>query len=83
MTTTKVTTRYYVSEEPDEIVRPEFSAATGLPNYRSMESAVNAIESDQHGNVGTLYVIKAELTVVATASRSWTLVQGRRPEVPE
>lgn len=69
-------TWYLVSEDPDRITFPVFNQGVGGPDhqhYRSETKAVDAIKNGEHGETGTLYVLKVELTVAQTAHRGWTL----------
>ena len=80
-------TWYFVSDDPDQIIWPMFNEDhmtndnINQPHYRSEKDAVDAITDGRHGEAGTLYVIKAELTVTQTARRGWTLHAGERPPV--
>lgn len=77
MTTRHV--HYFVSADPDRITWPEYNRdhmvgpVNDPPHYQTPEDAVDAIKADAHGGFGPLYVIKAELEVVATADRGWEL----------
>lgn len=76
---------YFVSAEPDRITRPDFNRdhmtndQLDHPHYQTAADAVDAIRAEAHGATGHLYVIKAELTVEATATRGWELRKGERP----
>lgn len=81
----ETTTWYFVSDDPDRITWPMFNEDhmtndnLNHPHYRTEKDAVDAITDGRHGEAGTLYVIKAELTVAQTARRGWTLHAGERP----
>lgn len=69
-------TWYFVSTYPGKIDTDD----QGTPlHYQSQTDAEDSIKTGEHGDMGTRYVIKAELETVAVASRSWEL---RRVEAP-
>lgn len=76
---------YFVSSDPDRITHPEYNRdhmvieSIDHPHYQTAQSAIDAIKEGSHGPSGTLYVIKAELDVEATAVRGWELRMGEKP----
>jgi hypothetical protein len=55
----------------------------GTPlHYPTQTGAVDSIKIGEHGDIGTRYVVKAELKTVAVATRSWTLVSAEPPADP-
>lgn len=71
---------YFVSEDPDQLIRPaETELGSEIQHYRTEADAIAAIKLGRHGEYGSLYVIKADLSVTATATRGWTLVSGLPP----
>lgn len=77
-------TWYFVSEDPDRLVKPladqDRDVDHGMPHYKTREDAVDAIRGDHHGETGTLYVIKADIQVVATATRNWSIVRKHKSD---
>lgn len=68
-------TTFLVSTDPNLIVLPDEWADRGqVPQYETEQDALDSIERDQHGEIGTKYVLKVTTDVVAVASRPWTLV---------
>lgn len=67
-----MTTRYAVSTYQDDLV-PDEEAEGRVRTYDTAENAIKAIKADLHGELGTRYVLKIDLEVVATASRNWEL----------
>lgn len=63
---------YFVSLSPDRI---DLADEESPNHYQGPEDAGDGIVHGFHGETGTRYVIKAELTVVAEYSRPWTLVR--------
>jgi hypothetical protein len=81
MTDPDTTTWWFVSRDPEQLTPPDDDRAD-LPHYRTDQDAIDAIKNDQHGEIGTLYVIKADLSVAAMATRAWELIKGERPTTP-
>lgn len=76
---------FLVSADPDRFIWPDFNRDHMLtdeidpPHYQTEKDAIDAIKAGVHGEIGRLYVLQADLTVAATATRGWTLIKGEQP----
>jgi hypothetical protein len=70
---------YVVSSDPDRIEDPQGDAPVF---YATPEDAGDGILQGWHGEAGTRYVLKVELSVEATYDRAWTLVREPEPPLP-
>lgn len=69
------TTHYMVSDDADRITNPVGYSDDPI-HYQTPEEAYDDIRNGHYeGAVGTLYVIKVEITLEATANRGWELIK--------
>jgi hypothetical protein len=68
-------THYIVSTENDRVVSDDGSRGFDPTQYQTPEEAGDGIRSGFHGQAGTRYVLKVDLSVEATYERGWELVR--------
>jgi hypothetical protein len=70
---------YIVSTRPD-MIDPTLEDGGSPTNYRTAEEAGEAVLNGSHGESGTRYVLKVELSVEAMYKRSYTLIRESEGE---
>jgi hypothetical protein len=75
---TEHTVWYMVSDDSGRIESPP--GYTGDPiHYQTPEDAFDDIRSNHYsGALGTLYVIKVDISPIATATRGWELIKKEK-----
>lgn len=74
-------TTYIVSLDPSLIALPDHFLERGqIPQYATEADAIESIKRDEHGKIGTKYVLAVTTEVVAVASRPWELVRQEDSE---